>query len=144
MSVTMGEGLGTVTFADLQAVVAALVEHPVGSRTEAEVLADWRAIESVRNQLAALEHRCIIEAEQLGLPHAHAATSTAAFVRDLLRISPAEANARCGRGARGRATADADRGEDRARVPARRRRASIGVDLAGALPDRGPHRRATA
>ncbi len=36
----------------------------------------------------------MVEAERRGLPHTHAATSTAAFLRALLRLDPRDANAR--------------------------------------------------
>ena len=94
MSATVGGDLDEVTFADLQTLTTALVTHSAGSRTADQLLADWRAIESVRNRLAALEHRCIIEAEQLGLPQAHAAVNTASFVRDLIHVDARDAAAR--------------------------------------------------
>ena len=94
MSVEVGGDVGTVTFTDLQTLTDGLVTQAASCRTEEQLLADWRALETVRNQLAALEHACIIDAEQLGLSQKYAAPNMPSYLRQLLRVSVHEASGR--------------------------------------------------
>ncbi len=59
-----------------------------------DVLHLLRDVDRLRNRLAAIDHRLILEAERRGLPTRNGATSTATFLRDLLRLHPQEAKAR--------------------------------------------------
>ena len=77
-----------------QTAVTMWAGRDMSTCTDAELLADWQALETLRNMLAAAEHPMLLEAERRGLPHAHAATGTASFVRDLLHVDARDAAAR--------------------------------------------------
>src|SRR5689334_21580036 len=59
-----------------------------------EVLGFWRSVETQVRRLAVVDHRVIAEVEQRGLPGRYAYASTAALVREVLRVAPGEARAR--------------------------------------------------
>ena len=94
MSVTTGEGVEPVTLAGLQTLARGLVTQDRSSCTDAELLADWRTLEAVRNTLAAVEHPILLEVERRGIADARAAANLPSFTRDLLRITANEAGAR--------------------------------------------------
>src|SRR5689334_14575003 len=59
-----------------------------------EVLGFWRSVETQVRRLAVVDHRVVAEVEQRGLPGRYAYASTAALVREVLRVAPGEARAR--------------------------------------------------
>lgn len=58
------------------------------------LLESWRELERLRNRLAAVEHRFVVEAESRGLPGEFGARDVAALIRGLLRVAPGEARSR--------------------------------------------------
>ena len=94
MIIAATEAIGSMALAAAQTVVATLTGRDAGTCSDAELLADWQALETLRNTLAAVEHPILLEVERRGIPRQHGATNTAAFVRQLLRVTPSDANAR--------------------------------------------------
>jgi hypothetical protein len=80
--------------ARLDGVVDALFELDLDRCADQEILAAWRAFETVRRRMEALDHRFVAQANQRSLAFANGCRSTAVLARQLLRIGPAEAAAR--------------------------------------------------
>ena len=81
-------------FAAAHGEVDALLEWPLDLLSREEVFELWRQLESLRNRLAAVEHRFVAETEARGWPGELGARDVAAVIRGLLRVAPGEAKAR--------------------------------------------------
>ena len=62
--------------------------------SDPELLDCYRELERLARRLAAVEHALLAEVEDRALPFTHGARSTTGFLRELLRLHPAEAAAR--------------------------------------------------
>jgi hypothetical protein len=71
--------------------IAGLVSRPVYGLSDTELADTAAAVHAINSRCAAILATLVREAHGRDLPHRHGATSTVAWLRDLLRISPAEA-----------------------------------------------------
>jgi len=83
-----------VALALAHAAVDELAGTDLTSSPDDEVTAIWRDLERLRNRLAAADHALISEVQRRGLAFTLGARSTAALLRELLRVDPGEARAR--------------------------------------------------
>jgi Domain of unknown function (DUF222)/HNH endonuclease len=75
----------------LTAGIAELAARPVYGLSDTELTDTAAVVQAVGSRCAAIVASLAREAQGRDLPHQHGATSTVAWLRDLLRISPADA-----------------------------------------------------
>lgn len=79
---------------DLSHVLDAAMSSGLATLGRDDLLAAWRDLERSRSRLAALEHRLVAEADTRSLGHELGAKTTPGLMRQLLRITAAEAGGR--------------------------------------------------
>lgn len=80
--------------ARFDAVLDELTAVDLDARTDDQVLALWRELETRRNRLAPIDHRLITQAQERHLDQRHGARSVAMLARGALRLGAGEARAR--------------------------------------------------
>jgi hypothetical protein len=80
--------------ARLDLVMDELIALPLDSYADDDLLAIWRRVETAVRRSAAVDHALIGQVRTRRLDYHHGATSTAAFTRQVVRISVREAKAR--------------------------------------------------
>jgi hypothetical protein len=94
----MTSTISSDTLAGLAGEFAALVDRlqqvDLVRPGDDEVVEFWQAVEVQTRRLAALDHRLIVAVEQRGLPGSRACANTAALLRQVLTVAPAQAKGR--------------------------------------------------
>lgn len=93
MHSTGGELAEPVT-GPLPAAVTALLERPLTPLSDDEVVSMLREVETCTRQLAAVQHRLLIEAEERALPARAGLKTVKRFMMETLRLSSADAGSR--------------------------------------------------
>jgi hypothetical protein len=94
MSSALQVGRATVALARAHESVDELLDADLTLDSDGELLGAYREVERLSRRLAAVEHAFIAQLDARSLPASTGAGSTAALLRGLLRLHPAEAKAR--------------------------------------------------
>jgi hypothetical protein len=94
MTTTLEADRATVALACAHESIDDLFETDLGLGTDEELLGAHRELERLSRRLAAVEHAFIAQLEERSLPDRTGAGTTAALLRGLLRLHPAEAKSR--------------------------------------------------